>query len=144
MTLSEQIISLGFIVMKGTELKLLYPNDGAIDQMIRQAQYIINRLRSQQREELFKTREIKARAYRDGGSVDYYLMPQEIKIACFEVRGSAKIVSCLLSGQSKVVQNWQQGHEIARRYIRHSVGVELDSNNKFGRYLPNFKRKYDI
>jgi hypothetical protein len=55
MTLSEQIISLGFIVIKGTELKLLYPNDGAIDQMIRQAQYTINRLRCQQREELFKT-----------------------------------------------------------------------------------------
>lgn len=150
MTIQQQIHSLRNIIANAKVLLLAYPKDDAIKAMIIQSDGMIKRLEAQELQEfhdrMFVEREIRVMRFRDGGSADYYLMPQNIKIASFDAFTFRPIslVTCLLSGRCVKVDDYREGRLIAQKFVEESVGIVLDKEGDFVRNIPKFKPKYII
>jgi hypothetical protein len=150
MNIEQQIVSLQHICINAMGLQKDYPKDEGIKAMLSQARFMIKQLQGQQTEELqdkmFAEREIRVARFRDGGSADYYLMPQNVKIASFIMNSvlSIKMATCLLSGQSVKVKSINDSWLATHKFIKESVGIVLDEEGDFIGNVPNFKRKYSI
>lgn len=118
--------------------------------MVSQSEGMIKRLEAQELQEfhdrMFVEREIKVMRFRDGGSADYYLMPQNVKIASFDAFTfcPTSLATCLLSGRCVKVDNYREGRLLAQKFIEESVGIVLDKEGDFVRNVPNFKPKYIV
>ena len=150
MNIQQQIISLQHIAINAKELKKQYPDDDAIEAMISQSQFMIKKLNQQQANELqnqmSNERTIRVERFRDGGSANFYLMPQDVKIASFDMYNCRpnKIATCLLSGRAEEANEVFYGWILIHHFIKESVGIFLDANGDFSGYVPNFKQKYIV